>query len=203
MENYGLPPHVFTDDPSNSDSEARIQVDVSQTGFWLGHHFRVSFEYNVANGTTKVLRFTSPIDFILQFEDLSLDEGAIRFRAFRNGDGTPGGAFDEPVQILKANAISSIADYTGQATIDTNGTFTPTVGVPPREVIRLRTSGATAQQVTVTGEAADERGLPADTYYLLLENIAGSGAAKGVFNLRWEERPTDLRTWLKNKFGEY
>lgn len=203
MEFHGLPPHLFTDDPSASSSQARIQVDVAQTGFWLAHHQRISYEYDIANATTQVLKFTSPVDFILQYQNLSCDTGAIRFRAFRAADGTEGGLFSTQILVSGSNGMNTAPEYSNEVTISTGGTFTPTGGVEPREVIRLRVSSATAQQTSVTGAAADERGLPPGSYYLLMENIAGSGSSTGVYDLRWEERPASLNAWLTDKFGNY
>lgn len=202
-EDQGLPPHVFTDDPSRYDSEARLQVDVGQTGFWRGHMHRVSHEFNVAVGATQVLRFDAAADFIIQFQSVSVDTGAIRFRAFRATQGTQGGTFATEIAQWRVNLMSTAAAPIENTTITTGGTFTPTGGQSPAEVIRVRTSGATAQRTSVSGAAADERGLAAGVYYLLLENISGSSEATGVYDLRWEERPAGLNDWLVNEFGRY
>ena len=69
--------------------------------------------------------------------------------------------------------------------IESGGTVT---GGTVVEVVRVVAANSTAQQSTVGGSVADERGLPAGTYHLKLENIS-NGAAKGVYSLFWEERP--------------
>lgn len=208
MNKHGLPPHLFSADPSEFNSEARIQVDVAQTAFWQGRQFRISHEYNIANGSAQVLRFSSPVDFLLQFQRLSCDEGAVLFRAFREVDGTPGGTYGTAIPVFGNNVTSTAPAYAMQATVMTGGTFTP--DSPPAgiqsaaaETIRLRVANASGQQTSVSGSASDERGLFAATYYLQMTNIAGSGAARGVFDLRWEERTEGLNSWLPDKFGRY
>lgn len=202
-ERHGLPPHVFTDDPSDWDSQSRVQVDVSQTGFWLGHQRRISHEFNVPNGATQVLKFDSASDFIIQFQGISVDAGAIRLRAFRDVQGTEGGTFGTTIAQWQVNLMSTADSPAGNVTITTGGTFTPNGGEAPAEVIRARTSSATAQRISVSGNVSDERGLPAGAYYLMLENIAGTGEAQGVYDLRWEERPATLGDWLIREYGRY
>jgi hypothetical protein len=75
--------------------------------------------------------------------------------------------------------------YSSQVTIASGGTVT---GGTVVELFRVTAANATAQQQTVLGAASTERGLPAGTYYLRLENI-GNSAATGVYSLIWEERP--------------
>lgn len=202
-ERHGLPPHVFTDDPGKWDSESRLQVDVGQTGFWLGLQRRISYEFNIPNATTQVIKFDTASDFIIQFQSLSVDTGALRFRAFRSVQGTAGGTYGTTIDQWRVNLMSTTPTSEENVTLTTGGTFTPGVDELPAEVLRLRTSGATAQRTSVSGSAADERGLPSDVYYLMLENIAGSGAATGVFDLRWEERPATLGDWLIDEYGRY
>ena len=55
------------------------------------------------------------------------------------------------------------------------------------EIARVRTSGATAQQVTVGLSSPSERGIAAGTYHLQLENISNA-TATGVYNFVLEER---------------
>lgn len=180
----GIPSDLLT---SERLSTRRLRVDVAETGFFEGREFRISEELAVPAGETLVYRFTSPVDFILQRQTLSLDDSAIRFRAYRSAQGTAGGAF-EPVPMHGVNIMSDTPAYARQAVVSAGGTFTPSVGEEAVETIRLRAANATAQRSTVSGAAGDQRGLPAGTYYLLLENI-GNGVATGVFDLKWEERP--------------
>lgn len=200
-ERHGLPPHLFTDDPGKWDAQSRIQVDVGQTGFFQGREFRISYEYNIANGATLVFKFSSPVDFILQKQALSCDEGAVAFRAYRSDAGTPGGTFGTPAPIFANNAMAAAPEYASVITVDSGGTFTPSGA--PAEVIRVRSGTATGQRISVGANTTDERGLPAGDYYLTLANIAGSGSATGVYDLVWEERPPIINQWLPDEFGEY
>ena len=201
MNKHGLPPHLFSDSPSRYDSEARVMVDVAETGFFQGREFRISYEYDIANGNTLAIKFSSPIDFILQKQSLSCDVGGLAFRAYRSTDGSPSGTFGTPVNVLQNNAMTASIEYTRQASVTSGGSFTPSGDAS--ETIRVRSGTATGQRISVGSSTADQRGLPAGDYYLLFENIANSGAAEGVYDLVWEERPDDLDDWLINEFGDY
>jgi len=168
----------------------RVQVDVAETGFFDGREFRISEELDLAAGEVRVYRFTSPIDFILQRQTLSLDDGEVKFTAYRSDQGTEGGTWG-PVNVYGVNIMSTAPAYTGQASVDMGGTFTPNDGEQAVETIRLRTSGSTAQRTTVSGAVGDQRGLAAGTYYLVLDaaGLGGNAPAAGVFDLKYEERP--------------
>lgn len=70
-------PDFATDD---SGPAARIRVDPGQTGFFAGRMFRSYVETVVAQGgaTPFYARFTSPVDFILWNQKLTLTQGAVR-----------------------------------------------------------------------------------------------------------------------------
>lgn len=172
---------------SLSPGTGRLRVDVAETGFFEGREFRISEELSIAAGATLVYRFTSPVDFILQRESLSIDAGELVFRAYRENQGTAGGTWTTTPSFPN-NLMASAPAYTRQATIEKDGTFTPGVGESPAEVIRLRTASSTAQSSTIAGAAGDQRGLAAGTYYLVIVNN-GNATTTGTFDLRWEERP--------------
>ena len=165
----------------------RVRVDPGNTAFWEGREYRISYEYSVG-GTPLVIRFESPIDFILQTQDLSIDEGNIRFRAYRSTQGSEGGTFDESIPIYGANIMNETPSVPTQISITTGGSFTPDAGQSATETIRVRTANATSQRTTVTGSLGDERGLSPGTYYLEFARIDGTNTATGVFTLEWEER---------------
>lgn len=163
----------------------RVRVDVAQTGFFEGREFRSFYEFNIPQGQTVTLRFSSPVDFILFRQSLSVDAGGIRLVAYANA--TAGGVFSIALPIIGKNRMASRATpyYTVQATIRTGGF---TVGGNIVEVVRVVSANATAQAATVGGQFADERGLPAGDYFIDLQNTSNS-AATGVYSLFWEERP--------------
>jgi len=163
----------------------RLRVDVAETGFFENREFRISEELDIGTGEQLVYKFSSPVDFILQLQALSVDTGGIRFTAYRAAQGTEGGAFT-PIEMYRVNLMDDAPDYTRQASISSGGTFTTTA--KPVEVIRLRTSGSTAQQATVTGAVGDQRALAAGDYYLVF-TVLGNSPATGTFDLKWEERP--------------
>lgn len=166
----------------------RLRVDVAQTGFFAGREFRSFLELNISSGATQVIKFSSTVDFILAAQSIVIGDGHIRFTA--QTDGTPGGTFGTPMPVIGKNRMLGTKNrqqpyYTSNVTLSTGGTYT---GGTPLEVVRVKASGATAQQSTVGGEVGTERGLPAGDYYLKLENI-GNGSVTGVYTLSWEERP--------------
>lgn len=163
MTRKGISPNTFPDSvlTSNSGNTARLKVAVGQTGFWEGREFRISEELSIPSATPKVFKFVSPVDFILTFQNLTSDSQGIKFEAFRDNQGTEG------------------------------GTFTPDA-LPdgkPVEVMRVKTSGSTAQKTTIGGSISGERGLAAGTYYLKFSNLPASGTADGVYTLVWQEQP--------------
>lgn len=166
---------------------ARLKTDVANTAFWEGKEFRISREYAVG-GTPLVLRFESPIPFILHLQSLSCDTGNIRFRAYRDTQGSEGGTFGDVEPIYQQSLLPESQGLSPQVSITTGGTFTPDAGQGPVETIRLRASGATAQRNSVSSAIGDERGLSAGVYYLVLGRIDGTDTAEGVFDLKWEER---------------
>ncbi len=196
MEHRGLPLHLFTLDPSDTSTNARLRVDVAQTGFFDGREFRISYPLSIATTSEVVLKFVSPIDFILQNQNLSSDSEGIIFRAYRSTQGTEGGTFGTSVDVFANNFQAKAPNYARQVTLTTGGTFTPDGGQDAVETIRVRVNGATAMSSTVGAVAQGERGLAAGTYYLVFSNITGSGTALGVYDLIWEERPAGLADWL-------
>jgi len=163
----------------------RIRVDVAETSFFEGREFRSFFELNIAAGQTQVLKFVANRNFILHEQSLAIESGSIRVVAVA-GDGTPGGSFNVSLPVIGKNRMTERPTpyYVSDTLISTGGTHT---GGTEVEVIRVTAANATAQQTTVGAIAADDRGLPAGTYYIRFQNI-GSGAVVGVYNLFWEER---------------
>lgn len=182
FERVDLPADLYT---SDTEGYRRLRVDSGQTGFFEGREFRTFFEINIASGASVYLRFVSPIDFVLFEQSLTLDSGSIRFTALTGA--TPAGTFSNTLPVLGKNRMASrkLPYYVPQVTITSGGTATGGVVV---ELFRVVAANATAQQQTVLGAASTERGLPAGTYFLRLENI-GNSAATGAYSLIWEERP--------------
>lgn len=168
----------------------RLRVDVGQTGFWGGREFRISYEFTIT-ASPIWFKVSCPVSFILQSQNISCDQGGIRFAAYRANQGTASGTFDTPVTIWKNNGISGTPTYSNQMTINSGGEFTPTLGQMPSETIRtLSSTNAGSSRDTISGSAHGERGLPLGDYYLKFERLDGTVVdALGVYTLIWEERP--------------
>lgn len=177
-----LPHDVWT---SSKEKFRRLRVDQGQTGFFEGREFRSFIELNIAAGNNIVLKFVSPVDFILFEQRLVIDAGSCKLTASTGG--TEGGTFSTSLPIIGKNRMASRPTpfYTAQATIVTGGTYTGGTAV---EVVRVVAANATAQQQSVGSGQDSSRGLPAGTYYLKFENF-GSGSVTGVYSLAFEERP--------------
>lgn len=182
FERVDLSPDLYT---SEREGFRRLRVDTGQTGFFEGREFRTFFELNIATSTSVYIQVTSPIDFIIFEQSLTLDSGSVRFTALTGA--TPGGTYSTSLPVVGKNRMTTrkAPFYSPQITLATGGTAT---GGTIVELFRVTAANATAQQQTVLGAASTERGLPAGTYYLRLENI-GNSAATGVYSLIWEERP--------------
>lgn len=174
-------PDLLTD--GGYGESRRIRVDNGQTGFFAGREFRSFYEFSIPTGTSIVIKFSSPVDFILFQQALTVDAGGVKYTA--EVTGTEGGTFTAlPVVGKNRMSVRPLPFYTAQATIGQGGTFS---GDTVLDVARVVTAGATAQQITV-GMTSDERGLPAGDYYIRLAAL-GNGTATGVYSLFWEERP--------------
>jgi len=128
----------------------------------------------------------------LKLQSIEVDEGGVRFRAWRGA--TDVGPWAAPASPLSGFFNSNPAaqaqyGYVGQTVVTIGGNGAATTGsATVAEIARVATSGSTAQRVTVGSTSISERGILAATYYLQLENIASSGAARGVYNFILEER---------------
>lgn len=158
-----------------------LVVDNDTGGFASGRQFRFNFPLVIA-GADIVIKFTSPVDFVLRKQSFSCIEGGYEFNAYRLG--TEGGVFTS-APFYSNNFQSDAPAYTPQVTIESGGTFTPSG--PSVELVQIKTASATAQQSSVGGAAEGQRGLPAGTYYLVFSELSGAGAT-GIYNLIFDER---------------
>ena len=197
QERYGLPPQLFTATPAERSSQSRVRVDVGSTGFFEARTFRISYEFStqngneILNGTSRWLRVTAPVKFLLQRQTADVDDWAVRVRIFRAG--VESGTWS-PVNVAATNLLNT-AGYAGQITIDDGGAV-DTTGEIAVETLRIRTAGNNNRRTTISAAASDERLIIPGTYYIQIENIA-AGINEGVFTLGWEEQPTNLGEWLE------
>ncbi len=169
----------------------RIPTDVGSTGFFLGQEFRLFFEFNIPVGESRWIRVISPIDFTLKLQSFSVDEGFLRFRSWR--DSTDNGPWSAPASpdsgYFNRNPVAQAErGYVQQTTAELGGDLAAGTDGTVSEIVRVRSSGATAQQSTVGDTITSERGVPAGTYFLQLENLSGNDAAQGVYVFNLEER---------------
>jgi hypothetical protein len=170
---------------SDNAGTRRWRVDIGQTGFFEGREFRTFREFSIASGASLYLKFTSPVDFILFEQSLTVDAGAVRFTAITGAtEATP---FNTALPVIGKNRMAARPEpfYLAQAQVSAGGTIT---GGTVVELFRVVSANATAQQQTVGGASQTERGLAAGSYYLRIENI-GNATTTGVYSLFWEERP--------------
>ena len=168
---------------------ARLRVDVGQTGFWEGREFRINQPLSLGSADEFVIKFVSPVNFILQLQSFVIRQDGVKFEAYQSTQGSEGGTFTASKYVLPNNAMSDTTTYSPQITIFDGGTFTPNANEIPREAVEVLAANATAQRTSVGGSAVKERGLAAGTYYLKFTNLLGSGTAIGFYNLIYEERP--------------
>lgn len=177
-------PYISTDLPHDlytSDIEGirRLRVDTGQTGFFDGRQFEFIKKFT----SPTVYRFTSPVPFIVQFQDLTVTSGKVELFAWRADNVTPSGTWvTDPTPVHRLNEFNS--DYTRQAVIASGGTIAVTNPNLYRDYIVIETSGATGQRTSVGTHQADERFHLPGTYYI---QLVGTGT--GGYHLAWEERP--------------
>lgn len=159
----------------------RLRVDPAQTGFFEGREFRVSYEFNIASGTTQVIKFSCTSDFILWEQRIEVDEGFLIYKPTINPATATG--FVTTIPQYGKNRMSTAPTVTNTVTVTTGGTIT---GGEVVETARIKVANATGQQASIGGAVYSERGLPAGDYYLTMK--AEGAATKGVINLVYEIR---------------
>lgn len=170
-------------------SKRRIRVDPGQTGFFAGKFFRTYIEAVIPTaGPSLQFRFTSPINFILWSQVLTLTQGAIELRVF-TGATTSGSWTARPS--IGVNRMSEIPQppYASQVVVETGGNFS---GGTEVDLIKIRTSSANNSAQNV-GVESSERGLPAGVYHGRFQTLTGgltvNDAAQLLYSISWEERP--------------
>jgi len=174
-----LMPHHFTD---NLGAESRLQVDVAQTGFFTGREFRTFKEFSISGGQVIVFKAVLPVDIILFGVDLNLVEGEAKLETVIGG--TEGGTYAESIPVFPRNTMASrpAPIYVTQSIITSGGTHT---GGTVLDVLMNKTANNANFASSVGAEAQDERGVAVGTYYF---RLTATGATRGVFKVRWEER---------------
>jgi hypothetical protein len=177
-----LPHDLYT---SDREHFRRLRVDPGQTGFFEGREFRTFKEFSIPTATPYIIKFVSPIDFILWQQHLFVDSESVKLSIIIGG--TEGGTFSDVLPLIGKNRMSTRKTpfYEPVVSITGGGTLT---GGTVVEVVRVLTAGAGGQRTTVGASQSDERGLPAGTYYVKLENYT-SGTSTGTYSIVWEERP--------------
>lgn len=181
-----LPRVLLTDKAGPSQ---RLRVDDGSTGFFAGRVFRSYLEQVIPTaGPPVTIRFTSPIDFILLSQTLTITQGALRMEVWTGA--TPSGSWTT-MPVIGVNRMSERPTplYTAQCTLDFGGTITGGTAV---DLQLLRTAAQNAQAQNVAGILPDGRGLPAGVYYIKFSTLTGgltvNDAAQMVYALEWEER---------------
>jgi len=174
------PPLVLMTDSNGPN--ARLRVDIGQTGFFAGREFRTFRRLSIGAGAGLVIRAVVPINVILFGLTLELVDGWVDVETVVGG--TPAGTWSETLPVFNRNNMAGTPAYAAQAVLTSGGTHT---GGTILDVLAARASGATAQAASVGASLSDERGIAAGTYYFRLTN-PGSGTATGVFRAWWEER---------------
>lgn len=165
---------------------SRLKTESGSAAFEAQRAFRGGYEFSIAVGARRVIKFSSPINFKLTFQDLSVDTGGIRLTV--NSGVTPTGVYTA-IQMFGMNRFLPVTGYVQQTSMSTGGDFT---GGTIVETIRVRAANATAQTSTVSGNTGfTGRKLPPGDYYILMEPLSGvSGASTGVYSLEIEEYPS-------------
>lgn len=174
-----LPANLLT---NSNGPNARLRVDVGQTGFFSGKEFRTFKEWETSTTTTYVIKAVVPINIILFEFGINLDEGSARIETIAGG--TPGGTFSETLPIFSTNTMTEKPQppYVNQVVLTAGGTLSGGTLLDP---LRAKTSGNTNFASSVGAAAGAERGVGPATFHY---RITLTGAI-GVLKARWEERP--------------
>lgn len=178
-----LPYKIYTD---SDGPNARLRVDVAQTGFFAGREFRSFLRLNLAASGVLTIKVVSPIDFIVFILRATISSGHLDVSS--QVGGVEGGSFSTPITAFRTNSMSTIPQppYVGQLVATSGGTLT---GGTEISAFQVKANANTNQASSVGSVEQDERGIAAGTYYLVLTNLSATDPVQGIFDLRWEERP--------------
>lgn len=180
------PPHKLLTDGDGPN--ARLRVDVGQTGFFAGRIMYAYYKINLAVASSVQFKFIAPCDFILYGVSMQVRQGGAMLQIFEPGSTTETGAFSTPVVVHLANAMSERPTpfYTPQVTIFTGGTFT---GGDEVDYLEAQTASQQVSASSIVEGLEGERGNPAATYYSRLSPLSGvNDTTLGVLRLAFEER---------------
>lgn len=200
----GLPRKLATLPNKLRSGISRLQVDVGSTGLFDGREFRYFRDFTIPTGSSVWIKVVVGGDgIILRTQNISLVQGYIKFRAWRdvsltgvtfNQPGTPAGAASDPSLLISGffqqNGLPSAPDYSFITDITQSGnvvTSGSASGGTCSESEFIKAPNATAQQELVGFGTDDERGVSPGTYHLQISSI-GTGDAVGRYKLKGEER---------------
>lgn len=180
-QDVATPPLGLLTDGGNGPN-ARLRVDVAQTGFFAGREFRTFKEWATPTTATYVIKAVVPINIILFELGVNIEAGTIRIETLVGG--VEGGTFAEVLPLFPSNTMSEKPQppYVGQVALTAGGTHT---GGLVLDVLRAKTSGNSNFSQSVGSGAGSERGVAAGTYYFRV----GLADVVGTFKARYEERP--------------
>jgi len=174
--------------PSNIPSALndRTKVDSELASFYAGTQARTFFALSIGAGLSVYVRMYRPVYIILRNFKLVVNALQIRCEIYRGA--TPAGVWDTELPIISKNesSVRPLPLYVPKVTLQTGGTFT---GGTLYDLLDIKTSGATAQQLTVGGESQSDLGVAKDSVGYYKFTNPGTGTAKGVFSTWWEELP--------------
>lgn len=175
-------------------ASARLRVDPGQTGFFAGKMFRSYLESVIpVAGPAVSARFTSPVDFILWSQSITVTQGALRVEIF-TGAVTPSGVWTA-LPVIGVNRMSERPTpfYSPQVIVETGGSFTGGTAVDLM-MVRSPANQGNSSSANVGADQQNERGLPAGTYYIRFSTLTGgvtvTDAAQMIYAIVWEERTT-------------
>lgn len=172
---------------TENESTRRIKTEQGSSGFFEGREFRLNRRFTVNQNETLVIKFESPIPFILKKQQVCTVDGTILFRAYRSTGGIESGTFTSVKNILPNYQLGSEPLYDRQTIITSGGIFTPTDPDDYTEIFRVKSSGSTAHATTIEGGSYESRGLPAGIYYLTFHND-GNSNVNFIYTIIYEER---------------
>lgn len=178
-----IEPRLITDQQGPNQ---RLRVDVGQTHFFKGEHFRTFRELNLAPSASITIKAVVPLNIILFLLKVELTAGSIKVETLVGG--TPAGTFSENLPRFPCNTMSEVPSPapTPQVVLTAGGTL----GGSPilLDVLLCQAAGQGNQSASVGANTEDERGVGANTYHFRI-TASGNENAIGVFRARWEERP--------------
>lgn len=177
VRHWGIPALFVTG--TGSDPRPRMRVDPGETSFEEGRMFQLQLEFDIANAASQWITFDVPSDLIVRSRTINLVSGGVRLQVSTGGtlSGTWTPLTPVPVSTMNSRPLPLVLP---SPVVRTGGTATTGAS---RHIEYVQAGGGNPPSKDSVLPAS---GVGLGVYNTELRNV-GTGNAKGVYTVVWEE----------------